>query len=61
MIRAQSLKEGWKEIEELLFFQELLYVLEIVETKLISRHYNDPLASHFGIEKIYKLVIWKYY
>ena len=27
----------------------------------ISRHYNDPLAGHFGIEKTRKLLAQKYY
>ncbi len=34
---------------------------EIVRTKLISRHHNDPLASHFGINKTRELIARKYY
>ena len=34
---------------------------EIIGTELISRHYDDPLASHFGIEKTRELVAQKYY
>ena len=37
------------------------YVFEIIRTKLISRHHNDPLAGHFNIKKTRKLVARKYY
>ena len=30
-------------------------------TKLISRHQDDSLACHFGIEKTYKLLVPKYF
>ncbi len=50
-LRSKGLLEGWKDIEELLYYQGLLYVLKLIRLKLISRHYNDPLASHFNIEK----------
>ena len=29
--------------------------------ELISRHHDDPLAGHFGIEKTCKLLAQKYY
>ncbi len=29
--------------------------------ELISRYYDDPLADHFGIEKIRELIARKYY
>ena len=29
--------------------------------ELISRHHNNPLVGHFGIEKTSKLLAWKYY
>ena len=35
--------------------QDLPFVLEIIQTKLISKYYNNPLVGHFGIKKIYKL------
>ncbi len=34
---------------------------EIVRTELISRHYDNPLAGHFGIDKIQELNGRKYY
>ena len=57
----QSVKDGWKDIDGVLHHQRLLYVLEIIRTELIIRHHNNPLAGHFGIEKIRKLVAQKYY
>ena len=41
--------------------QGLPYVTEIIRTELISRHHDDPLAGHFGIEKTRELVAQKYY
>ena len=35
--------------------------MEIIQTELISRHHNNLLAGHFGIEKTQKLVARKYY
>ncbi len=34
---------------------------EIVRTKLISRHHDDSLVGYFGIEKIWELIVRKYY
>ena len=45
----------------MLYYQGLSYVPEIIWTELISRHHNNLLADHFGIEKIRKLVARKYY
>ena len=53
--------EGWDNIDGMLHHQGLSYVPEIIRTELISRHHNDPLAGHFGIEKTRKLVARKYY
>ena len=45
------MKKGWENIKEILHFQDLLYVPKIICIKLISRYYNNLLASHFEIEK----------
>lgn len=39
---------------------DLPYVLELIETKLISRHYNESLAGHFRIKKMRELIARKY-
>ena len=53
--------EGWDNINGVLHHQSLPYVPEILRTELISRHHDDPLAGHFGIEKIRELIAQKYY
>ena len=60
-IRQQGLKEGWAEVEGVLHFQGLPYLPEIIRTEIISRHHDDPLAGHFGVEKTRELVARKYY
>ena len=57
----QPIKDGWEDIDGVLYHQGLPYVPEIIRTELMSRHHNNLLAGHFGIEKIRKLVAWKYY
>ena len=54
-------KADWQDVKSVLHHQGLLYIPEIIRMELISRHHNDPLASHFGIEKIRELVAQKYY
>lgn len=53
--------EGWDDIERVLHYQSLPYIPEIIRTKLISRHHNNLLAGHFGIEKIQEFVARTYY
>ncbi len=60
-LRSEGLSEGWKDIEQVLHYQGLLYVPKVIRSELISRHHDDPLAGHFGIEKIYELIARKYY
>ena len=57
----QSVKNGWEDIDGMLYHQSLPYILKILQTELISKHHNNSLAGHFGIEKILKLVAQKYY
>lgn len=50
--RTEALKGGrLGELDGLLHHQGMFYVPKNTRTKLISRHHNDPLAWHFGIEK----------
>ena len=50
-LRSKRLPKGWKDIEEVLYYQDLPYVLKVIHLELISRHHNNLLANHFGIEK----------
>ena len=60
-LRAGGLPEGWEDVEGVLQYQGLLYVPEIIRSEVISRHHDDPLAGHFGIDKTRELVGRKYY
>ena len=60
-IRAEKLDRNWGDSDRILNHQGLPYVFEIIRTELISRHHNDPLVGHFGIEKTQELVAKKYY
>ena len=60
-LRAGQLAKDWQDINGVLHHQALFYVLEIIRAELISRHYDDLLASHFGIKKTRELVAQKYY
>ena len=51
----------WNDIDGILHYQGHPYVPEILWTELISRHHDDPLASHFGIKKTRELIARKYY
>ena len=60
-IREKGLKEGWEEINGVLHREGCLYQPKIIRTEIISRHHNDPLTEHFGVEKTRELVARKYY
>ncbi len=60
-LRSEGLSEGWEDIEQVLHYQGLPYVPKVIRSELISRHYDDPLADHFGIEKTCELIAKKYY
>ncbi len=60
-LRSEELPEVWDNIEQVLHYQGLPYVPKVIRSELISRHHDDPLAGHFGIEKTRKLIARKYY
>ncbi len=60
-LRSEELPEGWEDIEQVLHYQGLPYVPKVIHSELISRHHDNPLAGHFGIEKTCKLIATKYY
>ncbi len=60
-LSSERLSEGWEDIERVLYYQGLPYVLKVICSELISRHHNNPLAGHFGIKKTRELIARKYY
>ena len=52
------MKDGWrKNVDKVLCYQSIPYMLKIVKTELISRYHNNLLTSHFGIKKTQELII----
>lgn len=51
---------GYKKIDGILYYQGLLFILEIIQTKLISQHYNNFLIENFSINKTKELTSRKY-
>ena len=49
------------EVKGVFYYNNKLYILEILQADLLKKTYNDFLARHFGIEKTLELFIHKYY
>ncbi len=61
-IREQGLNDGWEEdTDGVLHHEGQQYVSEVIRTELISRHHDDPLVGHFGIDNTRELIAQKYY
>ena len=60
-LRLKGFSKGWEDIEQVLYYQGFPYVPKVICSELISRHYNDSLVGHFGIEKTWELIARKYY
>ena len=58
---SAGLPEDWKDVKGVLQYQRLPYILVIIRSEVISRHHNNPLAGHLGIDKTRELVGRKYY
>ncbi len=58
---SKGLSESWEDIKQVLYYQGHLYVPKVIRSELISRHHDDPLVGHFGIEKTCELIAKKYY
>lgn len=55
-LRVERLIEGWEDIKEIFHSQHLLYISRIFFFEQVSRHYDNPLTSHYGIEKTQDLI-----
>ena len=58
---ATGLSEGWEDVEGVLQYQRLLYVPEIIRSKVISHYHNVFLVGYFGIDKTKELVGREHY
>ena len=63
--KAQKLKQqgqkGYKEDDGVFHHQGLPFEPQAIQIELISRHHDNPLAGHFGIKRICKLLAQKYF
>ena len=63
--KAQELRQqkinGYEKINKIFHHQGLPFIYKVIWTELISRHYNNLLASHFDIKNTCKFLAWKYY
>lgn len=48
----QQLLEGPEDIEQVLYYQRLPYVLKVISFELISRQHDNSLTGYFRMEKI---------
>ena len=55
-LKSKDLPESWKNVEDILHHQGLLYVLEVIYSITLSRSHDNLLAKHFKIDKINELV-----
>ena len=60
-LRAADLLKRWEDIERVLQYGGLPNISEIIRLELISQHYDNLLAGHFGIDKTKELIARKYY
>ena len=57
----QQIIDGYEKIDEIFHHKVLPFVPKPIWMGLISRHYINPLAGHFGIKKTYELFGQQYY
>ena len=60
-IKVEKLGRNWEYLDGILDYQGLPYIHEVIRTRLIRSHHDEPLASHFSIEKTQELIAKKYY
>ncbi len=55
-MRSDGLSESWEDIKKVFHYQGLLYIIKVICSKLISRHYDNCLIGYFRIKKTQKLI-----
>ncbi len=53
--------EFWSEIEEMLHYDNKLYIPDSFQADQLQTNHDDPLAENFRVEKIFELLSRKYY
>lgn len=49
-------KNVYNDINKMLYYQSLFFILIIIKTQIINRYYNNLSIQNFGIKKIRKLL-----
>ena len=60
-VYSGQLGEPWSEAEGVLHYDGKPYIPETLQTNLLERNHDDPLAGHFGVEKTLELLTRKYF
>ncbi len=60
-LRSEGLSKDWEDIKQMLYYLGFPYVPKAIHSELISKHLDDLLVGHFGIEKTRELIARKYY
>ena len=56
-----NVMSDWDDINEVLRYQERLYLPEVIRFDLVARNHDDLLTSHFEVKKTLELLQRKYY
>ena len=63
--KAQELRQqkanGYKKMDDILYYQSLPFIFKAIQKELISYHHNNLLTNYFDIEKIANCLAQKYY
>lgn len=60
-MRKEGLQEVVEDTDSVLDKKKILFLLDVVKIKRMSRHYNDLFAKYFEIDKTRELIAKKYY
>lgn len=53
--------EPWLEVEGVLHYDRKPYIPETLQTNILERNHDDPLAGYFGVKKTLELLTRGYY
>ena len=60
-LRIGGFPKDWEDVNGVLQYWGLLYVPELIHSKVISYYHNDLFVGNFGIDKTRELIGRKYY
>lgn len=60
-MKSEGLSKDRKDIEEVVHYQDFLYILKVIHSELISKDHNNLIAGYFSIKKTRELIAKQYY